>query len=59
MMKEVLIYQAYSSENDMTTIFEEVYETGKLESVEVKGFYYGKPNNEAKEQFYGKLKAEF
>lgn len=48
------IYTIYSSEEDLSFIMEET-DT----SLEVKGFYFGEPNEEATKTYYNKLKAEF
>ena len=48
-----MIYEVYAKEYDMTFIIEEDDNT-----VEVKGFYFGEPNADDTELFYGKLKAE-
>jgi hypothetical protein len=53
------IFEVYSSEYDITTIFEDTYENGEIVSTEVVGFYFGEPFAEATKQFYGKRKAEF
>lgn len=54
------IYTSYSSETDMTTIFEDKFSNdGSVASTEVKGFYFGKPTEELTKQFYGKIKAEY
>jgi hypothetical protein len=56
---ENTIYQTYSSNQGMTFILEDIYRDGVLVSTEVKGFYFGEPDDQAKLQFFGKLKAEF
>lgn len=48
------IITSYNSEMDITVIF---LDTGK--AMEIKGFYYGKPNDVDTKEFNGKLKAEF
>lgn len=48
------IYEIYAEHDDITFIMEDCNI-----SLEVKGFYFGKPNKEATKQFYGSLKAEF
>ena len=48
------IITSYNSEMDTTVIF---LDTNS--AMEIKGFYYGKPNDADTKQFYGKLKAEF
>jgi hypothetical protein len=57
--REKSTHQTYSSETDMTFIVEDVYKGDTLLSTEVKGFYFGEPNEESKSQFLGNLKAEF
>lgn len=55
------VYEVYSEAHNMTFIMEDVYDEA-LDyriSTEVKGFYYGEPNNEATKSFKGQLKAEF
>jgi hypothetical protein len=54
-----IIYTTYSEELDVTIIFEDIVENEKTISTEIKGFYFGSPNNESTSTFYGKLKAEF
>ena len=52
------IYTSYSKETSVTMIFEDVFDdNGNLVSTEVKGFYFGYPNEEDNKEFYGKLKA--
>lgn len=53
------IEAVYSEEADMTFILEEVYEDEEIKSTEVKGFYYGKPNEKDTKEFYGSLKAKY
>lgn len=53
------VYEVYSPNYDITTIFEDVIIGEKVISTEVKGFYWGKPEEEATQQFYGKTKATF
>jgi len=52
--EEVEVYTAYSEEADITFIMED-----KGKTTRVVGFYYGEPNEEDTERFYGKLVAEF
>ena len=54
------IYTCYSENADITFIMEEITDDdGELISQEVKGFYYGEPDEENIKLFYGSLKAEF
>lgn len=54
------VYTSYSSETDMTTIFEDRFTNdGNIASTEVKGFYFGKPTQELTKEYYGKTKAEY
>lgn len=53
------VYQAYSQELDMTTIFEDTFIGVQLISTEVKGFYFGEADDEGMKEYYGKLKADF
>lgn len=47
------IYTVYSQEGDMTFIMEDTNNT-----ISVKGFYFGEPNDELTEEYYGKFVAE-
>ena len=38
---------------------EDTYKNGEIVSTEVKGFYYGEPDEKATKDFYGKRKAKF
>ena len=53
------IYTTYAEDTDITFIMEDIWKDDELISTEVKGFYYGRPDEEATKEFYGKLKAEF
>ena len=53
------IYTTYASDTDITFIMEDTWSGEDIVSTEVKGFYYGEPNEEATKQFYGGLKAIF
>ena len=58
MAKEV--YTTYAQDTDITFIMEDVYDNNKnLVTTEVKGFYYGVPNEKDTKEFYGDLKAIF
>lgn len=52
------LYTVYSPEGDMTFIMEDTYEGEDLKSVEVKGFYFGEPNDIETFEYYGKVRAE-
>lgn len=58
-MERKEIYTCYAPSADMTFIMEDTYKGENCISTEVKGFYFGKPDNEATKQFYGDLKAEY
>lgn len=54
------IYTCYSPGADITFIMEEITnKDGELISQEVKGFYYGNPDEECTKLFYGSIKATF
>lgn len=53
------IYEVYSNAYDMTFIMEDVYNCENLISTEVKGFYYGEPNDQATLNFNGCIKANY
>lgn len=52
-----VIYEIYASNDDMTFILEDTWENGEHISTEVKGFYFGEPNETCTKTFYGNLKA--
>jgi hypothetical protein len=54
------IYGVYSREYDITFIMEEKF-TNDNEPVtlEVKGFYYGEPDDRFNKEYYGKTKCRF
>lgn len=58
-MEEKKLESCYSPSYDITFILEETYKDGEIISSEVKGFYYGEPDEEATEYFNGKLKATY
>ena len=58
-MEEKKLESCYSPSYDITFIMEETYKDGEIISSEVKGFYYGEPDEESTEYFNGKLKAEY
>lgn len=54
------ITTAYSSDTDMTFILlEETNKNGEPISTECVGWYYGSPNEDDTQRFFGKLKAEY
>ena len=53
------IYTTYAPDTDITFILEDVWNGEELVSTEVKGFYFGEPNDDDTQNFYGGLKAEF
>lgn len=55
------IYPVHKKSSDITFIMEDVYkgDNEDLASTEVKGFYYGSPDEESNKKYYGKLKANF
>lgn len=59
--KERVIYGAYSIAGDVTTIFEDLYDTktGLVRKTSLKGFYFGEPTIEFTKQYYSKLDATF
>lgn len=58
-MEEKTIESCYSPTADITFIIEDIWKDGEAISTEVKGFYYGEPDEESTKYFYGKLKAEY
>ena len=58
-MEEKKLESCYSPSYDITFIMEETYKDGEIISSEVKGFYYGEPDEEATKEFNGKLKATY
>ena len=57
----IKIIEAYSSNTDMTFIVEEVSINDGWTTIssEVKGFYYGHPNEDDTKKYYGTIKAEY
>jgi hypothetical protein len=53
------VYGVYSAESDMTFIMEDVSVDGEPVSSEVKGYYFGKPEEELIQQYYGKTKVNY
>ena len=58
-MKEKKLYACYARNDDITFIMEDTYKNGEIISTEVKGFYYGEPDEKSTEYFNGKRKAKF
>lgn len=58
-MEEKKLESCYSPSYDITFIMEETYKDGEIISSEVKGFYYGEPDEESTKKFNGKLKAKY
>jgi hypothetical protein len=53
------IYTVYAKNHDMTFIMEDTYHNGEVITTECVGWYWGEPNDEATQEFIGKLKAEY
>jgi hypothetical protein len=54
------IYGVYAPDHDLTFIMEEcITRDNEPISLEVKGFYYGEPNDYDNQTFYGDYKADF
>lgn len=53
------IYTTYALDTDTTFIMEDSYRDGELKETRIMGFYYGEPNDEDTERYYGHLKARF
>ena len=54
------IFGIYCREHNITFVMEKVFDNeDKPVSLEVKGFYYGKPNNNDIKTFYNDYKADF
>lgn len=58
-MKEKKLESCYCPSYDITFIMEETYKDGEIISSEVKGFYYGEPDEESTEYFNGKRKCKY
>jgi hypothetical protein len=57
---ESKVYGVYAPEHDLTFVMEEKFtDSGEPYTLEVKGFYYGAPDDEATKIFYGDLIARF
>lgn len=52
------IYTVYSSSYDMTFIMEDTIENNVIVRTEVKGFYWGQPDDEATQECYGETWSE-
>lgn len=53
------VYGMYCPNYDVTFVMEEYFtDEGVPISLEVKGFYYGEPNEYGNEKYYGVLKAD-
>ena len=59
MIMENNIYTTYALDTDTTFIMEDSYRDGELKETRIMGFYYGEPNDEDTERYYGHLKARF
>jgi len=57
-MKKV-VYTVYAKEDDLTFIMEDTYKDDVVISKEVKGFYFGEPQEEFTKDYYGEIKADF
>lgn len=57
--EEYKVYTTYAEDSDITFIMEDCIIDDRYVTTEVKGFYYGKPDKESTEYFYGKLSAEY
>ena len=56
----VNVFGSYNRNDDVTVIVEEVYSPdGEPISTEIKGFYFGEPDEESNKTFYGKLKTTY
>lgn len=54
------VYGIYAPDHDITFVMEKRFtDDGEPVSLEVKGFYYGEPTENANRTFYGDLKADF
>ena len=54
------VYGIYAPNYDITFVMEEKFtEDGDPYSLEVKGFYYGEPDEQSNKTFYGDLIAHF
>ena len=49
------LYTVYAKDGDMTFVMQDTYDDGDLVSIEVVGFYLGKPNKEDTCKYYGKV----
>lgn len=54
------VYGIYAPDHDITFVMEECFtDNGEPISLEVKGFYYGEPDEQSNKTFYGDLIAHF
>lgn len=53
------IENVYCKSTDITFIMEHTYVNNELKKIEVKGFYFGEPNEEDTKEFYNKISAKF
>lgn len=53
------IYTTYAPSEDITFILEDSWNGTGVITTEVKGLYFGEPNEEATKEFYGKLSLDF
>lgn len=54
------VYGIYAPNYDITFVMEEKFtDDGEPHSLEVKGFYYGEPDEQSNKTFYGDLIAHF
>lgn len=54
------IYGIYQQNYDITFVMEEKFTNdNEPVSLEVKGFYYGEPDEELNKEYYGKTKCRF
>lgn len=53
------VYTVYAKDSDITFIMEDTFEEDKCVSTEVKGFYWGEPDDRFTEEYNGETKAEY
>jgi hypothetical protein len=58
---ESRLYPVYCEHEDLTFVMREEYDscTGEVVTLEVTGFYYGRPDSSSTKEFNGKRKATF
>lgn len=54
-----MIYTTYAPDTDTTFIMEDTERSDGTTETRVMGFYYGSPNDEDTERYYGSLKAVY